>query len=544
MKVNLWILTLAAVFMLAGCEKVVINENISTRNFNYPVLKLKKDNPVIRIRIDGEHEQVVEQVQFKLSESALESLKTVRVYYTGQDSVFRPENLYGEAIPAKNMLRIDDWQTLSEGANYFWCAVELNDEADLDSKIAIDLHQVMLDQTKFTAHKQTGVQEFRLGVAVRQHRQDNVHTYRIPGLTTTAKGSLLGVYDARREGSRDLQGHMDIGLSRSTDGGKTWEDMRIVLDMGEWGGLPEKFNGVSDANILVDENTGRIYVAGLWMHGVITPEGEWIEGLTENSTYWNHQWRNKGSMPGLDVKETSQFLITYSDDDGLTWSKPINLTRMCKNPEWHLWAPAPGHGITLDDGTLVMPTQGRDKNGLPFSNITYSKDGGATWTTSNPAYTNTTENMAVQLSDGSIMLNMRNNRNRQEKGDKNGRAIATTTDLGETWTEHPTSCGALIGCVCMASIHKHHYTGPNGETKSVLLFSNPNSKYQRHKQTIKFSYDDGMTWPEEHWIELDEGKSRGYSCITSIDENTIGILYEGSGADLVFQRVKLMNNEQ
>jgi sialidase-1 len=308
--------------------------------------------------------------------------------------------------------------------------------------------------------------------------------------------------------------------------------------MGEWGGLPEKYNGVSDANILVDQNTGDIYIAGLWMYGVIDANGVWQENLTEKSVAWNHQWRTKGSQSGFGVKQTSQFIVTKSTDDGKTWSEPVNFTRMCKKEEWWLWAPAPGHGITLSDGSLVFPTQGRDKTGMPFSNITYSKDGGETWKTSNAAYQNTTESMAVELSDGSIMLNMRNNRN-QEKGDKNGRAIAVTTDLGESWTEHITSCGALIECGCMASIHRHSYKDGNGNEKSILFFSNPNSKYKRHKQTIKASFDDGLSWPEKYWIELDEGRGAGYSCLTSIDENTIGILYEGSQAHMTFQRVPI-----
>jgi sialidase-1 len=137
-----------------------------------------------------------------------------------------------------------------------------------------------------------------------------------PGLATTNKGTLLAVYDARRQSSRDLQGDMDIGVSRSTDGGNTWEPMRIGLDMKEWGGLPQKFNGVSDACILVDKNSDKIFLAGLWMHGVINDEGKWVEGLTNDSTNWNHQWRTKGSQPGFGVKQTSQFLIATSTDDG------------------------------------------------------------------------------------------------------------------------------------------------------------------------------------------------------------------------------------
>jgi sialidase-1 len=274
------------------------------------------------------------------------------------------------------------------------------------------------------------------------------------------------------------------------------------------------------------------------MHGVIDEDGVWQEGLTEESTVWNHQWRNKGSQPGFGVKQTSQFLIATSTDDGKTWGEPVNITKMCKKEEWWLFAPAPGHGITLEDGTLVFPTQGRDKNGESFSNITYSKDGGKTWITSNPAYSNTTENMVVQLSDGSIMLNARFNENRNNKGENNGRVVVTTNDLGNTWEEHPSSRSALIEPTCMASIHKHIYN-ENGEEKSILLFSNPNSKYSRIKQTIKVSFDDGLTWPEKNWIELDEGKGAGYSCLTSINNDTIGILYEGSQAQMTFQAIDI-----
>jgi len=269
--------------------------------------------------------------------------------------------------------------------------------------------------------------------------------------------------------------------------------------------------------------------------------GEWIEGLTELSTEWNHQWRPTGSQPGFGVKETSQFLIVKSTDDGITWSDPVNLTTMCKKKEWWLWSPAPGNGITLTDGTLVMPTQGRDKDGKPFSNITWSKDSGKTWTTSNQAAETpfgTTECAVVQLSDGSLMLNIRDNRNYEDRSATNGRTIAVTSDLGQTWTEHPTSRGALIEPTCMASLYKHTYT-ENGVKKSVLLFSNPNAKDGRYNMTIKISFDDGKTWPKENWLLLDEGRGRGYSSLTSVDEQHIGILYEGSQADMTFQKIPL-----
>jgi sialidase-1 len=114
-----------------------------------------------------------------------------------------------------------------------------------------------------------------------------------------------------------------------------------------------------------------------------------------------------------------------------------------------------------------------------------------------------------------------------------------TKNLGETWTEHPTSRTTLQEPVCMGSLYTHEYT-VDGEKRSVLLFSNPNiSENPRRKTTIKVSFDEGMTWPEKCWMLLDEGYNRGYSCLTSIDENTIGIIYEGSTADMVFESIPL-----
>lgn len=364
-------------------------------------------------------------------------------------------------------------------------------------------------------------------VIVRDAGMDKVHTYRIPALCTTTEGTLLAAYDCRYENSRDLQGHIDIGLSRSTDGGKTWQPMQIVLDMGEWGGLPQKFNGVSDPCLLVDTITGRIWIAALWMHGVLDQNGVFIKGLNEASQAWQHQWAGRGSQKGYSPYETSQFLMAYSDDDGVSWSDPINITKI-KPEDWWLFAPAPGQGVILTDGTLVMPTQGRDSTGMSFSNISYSKDHGKTWITSNPATLNTSECAVVALSDGSIMLNIRDNRNHTEKGAQNGRAVFITSDLGETWTEHSSSHNLLPEPVCMGSLHRHG---------KYLFFSNPDDKYKRHNLRIKWSDDEGKSW--HNGPILDTGESFGYSCLTSLNPDTLGIIWEGSQAQLVYRSIPL-----
>ncbi|MEN6452621.1 MAG: sialidase family protein [Prolixibacteraceae bacterium] len=512
-----------------------------------PVLKLKKNNPLLQIRILARKDKgPFDVTSFHLTLNGttdLNDIKTVRLYYVGNDSLWNMEadpRLFGQEKKISADLIIKGKQPLIPGENYFLLTCELADNANLQNMVDAGCLNIGFSGNSYV---KPGIVsppvKQRIGVAVRQHLDENVDTYRIPGLARTNKGTLLAIYDVRRDSPRDLQGNIDIGVSRSTDRGNTWEPMSIALDMGEWGGLPQKFNGVADACILADTNSDNIFISGCWMHGVLDKNGKWIEGLTEQSQEWQHQWFGRGSQPRFDPKESSQFLLTKSTNDGKDWSKPTNLTRMLKQEEWWLLAPSPGHGITLSDGTLVFPSQGRDSEGVCFSNITFSKDGGKTWETSRAPATNTTESTAVQLNDGKILLNMRDNRNSRNQSASNGRAIYTTNDMGNTWTEHPTSHGALIESTCMASLHKHHYKDNQGKDKSILLFSNPNTKTGRHHMTIKISFDDGNTWPEKYWLLLDEGNSRGYSCLTSVDEKTIGILYEGSQADITFQRIPL-----
>lgn len=548
-RVSFILFLVTSLLLLVGsglsAHSQIDSKNVSEKQFVTPVLKGKADNPIVRlnIRIDGQMDQKqANRFVFNTAGTTqLKAIKTAKLYYCGKDSVLIPpkSSLFGMTTQLGKQFMIEGNQPLKMGNNYFWLSYELTPEADLMGFVDASCTKVVLDKESISLTRLQNTVKQRIGVALRQHNDDNVHTFRIPGLVTTQQGSLLAVYDARRESSRDLQGDIDIGVSRSTDRGKTWEPMRIGMDMGKWGGLPEKFNGVSDACILVDKNSNTIYLAGLWMYGVINDESKWLEGLNEESKAWNHQWRNKGSQPGFDVKQTSQFLIVKSTDDGKTWSEPINLTKMCKKEEWWLWAPAPGHGITLVDGTLVFPTQGRDREGTPFSNITYSQDGGNTWTTSNKASAeSTTENMAVELTDGTIMLNMRANKNRGYLAADNGREIATTRDFGASWVKHPSSNGGLPEPTCMGSIHRHDFIR-NGKKQSVFLFANPNSKTDRDHITLKVSKDNASTWPASEWLLLDELKGRGYSCITSIDEKTIGIVYESSQSDLVFQQIAL-----
>lgn len=358
--------------------------------------------------------------------------------------------------------------------------------------------------------------EERPFVVIHRQGDNNCHTFRIPGIAVTNNGTLLAVYDMRYRSRRDLQGHMDIGLSRSVDGGKTWEKPRSIMDMGTFGGLPEDQNGCSDPNILVDKTTGDIFVSAVWTHG----------------KPGTHQWSGKGSEPGLKLSQSSQFMVVRSSDDGRTWSMPENLTTKLKNPDWHLFAPAPGNGITMVDGTLVMPTAGRDETGLPFSNLIWSKDHGKTWNRSIPARSDTTECAIAELSNGSLMLNMRDNRNRKDKSKTNGRAVSVTTDLGGNWTVHSSDHHSLPEPVCMASLISQKLK----DGRTVLFFSNPNHKSKRRNMTVRMSLDDGKTWPKHIVLDKDGG---AYSSLVMVNRNTLGILFESSHADLIFQTIGL-----
>jgi sialidase-1 len=287
--------------------------------------------------------------------------------------------------------------------------------------------------------------------------------------------------------------------------------------MGEHGGLPQEQNGCSDPGIIVDPRTGEIFCFALWMHG---KPGQ-------------HQWVEDGSEPGFAIGRSAQFMMVRSTDDGRTWSQPENLTRRLKQESWWLLAPAPQAGISLADGTLVMPVQGRTGRERleTFATIMTSRDHGRTWAVAQPAYRGGNECQAAVLGDGSIMLNIRNDHERF-------RAIAVTKDLGQTWQPHETSRNTLIEPNCNGSLLRFDYER-GGERRHVLLFANPQSQQGRTRHTVQVSFDDGRTWPDSHHWLLDEGRGAGYPSLTRIDPEHVGIVYEGSQSHLVFEKLPI-----
>jgi sialidase-1 len=487
-----------------------------------PALIGNQTSPLVKLKVEtsGQLNPIsLTQLRVKTDDTTDSAdLSSVRIYYGGDSEgsaltgtpvalrkvAGRQTEPFEFSIPASSC-------QLVEGTNYVWIACGLSGNANPDHQIGATCDFLGFSNGE-TIRLNADATPQRVGVAVRKRGQDGIHTCRIPGLATTNRGTLIGVYDVRRRGGGDLPGDIDVGMSRSTDGGRTWEPMKVIMDMGDdpqW-----RYDGVGDPAVLADKTTGTIWVAGTWSHG-------------------DRSWR--GSGPGLTPEETGQLMLVRSDDDGVTWSHPINITEQVKRPEWCFLLQGPGKGITMRDGTIVFAAQYQDPpeaDRLPHSTIIYSKDHGKTWHAGTGAFDDTTEAQVVELDPGVLMLNCRYNR-------KSVRVVMTSRDMGATWQKHETSERSLIEPgSCMASlINADREVGR--DLGGWLLFSNPDSTRGRHHITIKASPDTGLTWPKAHRLLLDEGAGAGYSCMSMIDAETIGILYEGSQAHMTFQRIKL-----
>jgi sialidase-1 len=130
------------------------------------------------------------------------------------------------------------------------------------------------------------------------------------------------------------------------------------------------------------------------------------------------------------------------------------------------------------------------------------------------------------------MMNMRNywERDGGEPAKGRKRAIATSGDGGETWSELSFD-DTLIEPVCQASFTRYSWPGENA--KNRLLFSNPASTEARVKMTVRLSYDEGKTWPIAKLLH--EGPA-AYSCLAALPDRQIGCLYE-RGAEHSYETI-------
>lgn len=325
--------------------------------------------------------------------------------------------------------------------------------------------------------------------------QGSYHGYRIPALAVTARGTVLAFCEGRRYGLSD-SGDIDILLRRSTDGGLTWGTPQVVVDMGpDTAGNPAP---------VVDQSTGTIWLA------------------------LNHNLGDRGEGAIMRGEAPRTVWLTHSDDDGLTWSEPEEITAQTKRPHWRWYATGPGHGIQLHDGTLLVPCDHSDHSDTnhPYrSHVIMSRDHGTTWEIGGIVGDRVNECMAAELPDGSLYLNMRSYHGEHR------RAVSWSIDGGLTWPE-PRLDPVLVEPVCQASV----LAVPNAALPSggLLLFCNPAST-ERERLTVRASFDGGRTWPAS--MLLWPGPA-AYSDLAALPDGSIACLSE-QGDGMAYERIRL-----
>ena len=338
--------------------------------------------------------------------------------------------------------------------------------------------------------------------------KDGYHTYRIPSVIVTQKGTVLAFCEGRKSGRGDA-GNIDLLMKRSADGGKTWSAQQVVWD--------DNGNTCGNPCPVVDQSTGTIWMLNTWNLGA----------------------DRESRITAGKSKDTRRVFVYCSKDDGMTWSRPQDITRVAKRPEWGWYATGPGVGIQLrrgeHKGRLVIPC---DNSSLKYPDHKYashallSDDGGQTWRLSGEVRPACNECQVVELTDGVLMMNMRS------YSGKGCRAVATSSDGGQTWSKirHATD---LPESVCQASFLRYSAVDAGGK-RDRLLFSNPAVTRGRTRMTVRLSYDEGKTWPVSRLLHAGPA---AYSCLTRLPDGDVGCLYEAGEKHayetIVFERFRV-----
>ena len=341
-----------------------------------------------------------------------------------------------------------------------------------------------------------------------QQGMGKYNNYRIPSLIVTQKGTLLAFCEGREGGD---SGNIDLLLKRSKDNGKSWSDKQVVWNDGT--------NTCGNPCPVVDEETGRIWLFLTWNLG----EDHENEIIHKTSKY-----------PRIPY-------LCYSDDDGETWSTPVNMSETCCDTSWGWYATGPGFGIQIKNGPhkgrLVIPAnhsyddpEGTIRNG-PYgygAHVLYSDDHGKTWIRSESIKPGCNESQVTELSDGTLEMNMRS------YNGKYCRAISFSKDGGETWSEIEYDY-QLVESRCQASIINYEQLNE----KQIHLFLNPAVPVGRNHLTLKASFDDCKSWSNDKLIY--EGQA-AYSCLTKLPDGKIGMFFE-AGKKSAYEKMVFVSFE-
>jgi sialidase-1 len=355
-------------------------------------------------------------------------------------------------------------------------------------------------------------------------RTDGYELYRIPGIVVTKKGSLLAYAEARKS-TRGDWGPIDIVLRRSTDRGATWSPMKIIANVEG----PKTKNPVALAQNLANPSDVT------YNNPVAISDGK------------------SGAVHFVFCLEYMRAFYMRSDDDGQTFSKPVEITAAFDafRPEyaWKVLATGPGHGIQLKDGRLLIPiwlstgTGGHAHRPSVTSTIV-SGDNGKTWkrgaiaVPDTPEFVFPNETTAAQLSDGRVMLNVRT----ETKSHR--RTIVTSPDGSSNWST-PRFDQALVEPICFGTLislggKRLAFANPDNLEKTGAA-AEPGKNRDRKNLTVQFSNDDGATWKQK--LVIEPGWS-GYSDLAfagpKSKDKTIYLFYEhGATGGNAFQTASL-----
>ena len=437
----------------------------------------------------------------------------------------------------------------------------------------------------------------------RKPNKDGIASYRIPALLKTDKGTLIAGADERRLHHSDW-GDIGMVVRRSDDKGKTWGD-RIVISNPRDNENARRAHAGSPVNIdmalVQDPKTKRIFsIFDMFVEGeavrdlpgkapqayeqigdkvyqVLYKKGEAGRyTIRENGEVFDPENRKTEYRVIVDPKKpaysdngdlykgeelignvyfdysdknifrvsnTNYLWMSYSDDDGKTWSAPKDITYGIRKDWMHFLGTGPGTGIALHSGPhkgrLVIPAYTTNNvsylSGSQSSRVIYSDDHGETWhageavndnrpvgnqtihssTMNNPGAQNT-ESTVVQLNNGDLKLFMR--------GLTGDLQVATSKDGGATWEKDVKRYSDVKDVyVQMSAIH----TVQNGKEYIVLSNAGGPGRYNGLVHLAQVEANGDLTWLKHNPIQ--SGKF-AYNSLQDLGNGEFGLLYEHATA--------------
>ncbi|MET8243648.1 sialidase family protein [Streptomyces sp. NPDC005202] len=355
------------------------------------------------------------------------------------------------------------------------------------------------------AHAQPAAtaQDFEQQILFKASQDPGYACFRIPAVVRTTDGTLLAFAEGRVLNCGDAA-DIDIVLKRSTDGGRTWGPLQVVNEGGgDTHGNPAP---------IVDRETGRILLAETYNTG-------------------------RTDSAGCSVPCDRTPHLQYSDDDGLTWSTPRDLSDEILSAAWNSWyATGPVHGIQLTRGrhagrlVFGVNTETWDGSRVTANNaaLIVSDDGGDHWRTgatdSWPIAADGTfqqkpsELTLTERSDGSVLVSGRE----QDGTDLGHRTQTVSRDGGDSFAAPFRD---------LPDLYAPQVQGSTLRLGDRILLSCPGDPDRRRTMMIRSSYDGGRTWDSVDRGTVVTTDWSGYSDMVRIDRDTAGLMYEGGAVD-------------